>query len=294
MKGIILAGGSGTRLYPITISTSKQLLPVYDKPMVYYPLSMLMLAGIKDVLIISTPNDLPRFEALLEDGSNYGIHLSYKVQLIPNGLAQAFIIGEDFIGDDSVAMVLGDNIFYGGGMRRKLIDACDNASKGIATIFGHFVDDPKRFGIAEFDKNYHVVSVEEKPKKPKSNYAITGMYFFDKRAASFAHQVKPSPRGEFEITSIIQQYLNSSSLKMDILGRGFTWFDTGTMDSLLEAGEFIQMIEKHQGMQISCLEEISYINGWIDKKKLLEMSAKMGNSPYGLHLRNVAEGKIAY
>lgn len=294
MKGIILAGGSGTRLYPLTLSVSKQLLPVYDKPMIYYPLSMLMLAGIRDILIISTPADTPRFENLLSDGHSIGLNISYEVQPSPDGLAQAFILGKDFIGKDSVAMVLGDNIFYGGGMRKRLLTAAENASKGTASIFGYFVSDPERFGVAEFDENYKVISVEEKAEHPKSNYAITGMYFFDNRAVQFAENVKPSPRGELEITDIIDQYLKAGDLRIDVLGRGFTWFDTGTHDSLAEATEFVRMIENHQGMQLSCLEEISYINGWINKDQLLVRAKLMGHSPYGQHLRNVAEGKIVH
>jgi len=294
MKGIILAGGSGTRLYPLTISVSKQLLPVYDKPMIYYPLSMLMLAGIRDILIISTPTDTPRFENLLSDGHSIGLNITYKVQPSPDGLAQAFILGKDFIGNDSVAMVLGDNIFYGGGMRKRLLSAADNANKGIASIFGYFVSDPERFGVAEFDENYKVISVEEKAAHPKSNYAITGMYFFDNRAVQFAENVKPSLRGELEITDVINQYLKVGDLRIDVLGRGFTWFDTGTHDSLAEATEFVRMIENHQGMQLSCLEEISYINGWINKEQLLSRAKLMGHSPYGQHLRNVAEGKIVH
>lgn len=294
MKGIILAGGSGTRLYPLTLSVSKQLLPIYDKPMIYYPLSMLMLASIQDILIISTPLDTPRFRDLFGDGSKIGLHISYKVQPSPDGLAQAFILGKDFIGSDSVAMVLGDNIFYGGGMRKRLLDARSSAEKGMATIFGYYVSDPERFGIAEFDKDYNVLSVEEKAIKPKSNYAITGLYFFDNRAVRFAENVKPSKRGELEITDVIQQYLDAKNLKIDVLGRGFTWFDSGTHDSLAEATAFVRMIENHQGMQLSCLEEISYINGWINKAQLIERAKAMGHSPYGQHLLNVAEGKIVH
>lgn len=294
MKGIILAGGSGTRLYPLTLSVSKQLLPVYDKPMIYYPLSMLMLAGIRDILIISTPLDTPRFKDLFGDGSKIGLNISYKVQPSPDGLAQAFILGEGFIGDDSVAMVLGDNIFYGGGIRKRLLAARESAEKGVATIFGYYVSDPERFGIAEFDENYNVLSVEEKAIHPKSNYAITGLYFFDRRAVEFAKNVKPSKRGELEITDVIQQYLEAKNLKIDVLGRGFTWFDSGTHDSLAEASEFVRMIENHQGMQLSCLEEISYINGWINKDQLIERAKAMGHSPYGQHLMNVAEGKIVH
>lgn len=294
MKGIVLAGGSGTRLYPLTLSVSKQLLPVYDKPMIYYPLSMLMLAQIRDILIISTPSDTPRFKELFGDGSKIGLNISYKIQPSPDGLAQAFILGDQFIGNDSVAMVLGDNIFYGGGMRKRLLAARESAENGVATIFGYYVSDPERFGIAEFDENYNVLSVEEKAVHPKSNYAITGLYFFDKRAVEFAKKVKPSKRGELEITDVIQQYLDAKTLKIDVLGRGFTWFDSGTHDSLAEASEFVRMIENHQGMQLSCLEEISYINGWISKEELIERAKAMGHSPYGQHLTNVAEGKIIH
>lgn len=294
MKGIILAGGSGTRLYPLTISVSKQLLPVYDKPMIYYPLSMLMLAGVRDILIISTPTDTPRFISLFGNGSNIGVNLSYKVQPSPDGLAQAFILGKDFIGSDSVSMVLGDNIFYGGGMRQKLQSAKISAENGIATIFGYYVSDPERFGIAEFDQNFNVLSVAEKARHPKSNYAITGLYFFDNRVVRFAENVRPSKRGELEITDVIQQYLDAKNLKIDVLGRGFTWFDSGTHDSLAEATAFVRMIENHQGMQLSCLEEISYINGWITKEKLIERAKAMGHSPYGEHLMNVAEGRIVH
>jgi len=262
--------------------------------MIYYPLSMLMLAGIRDILLISTPSDTPRFQALFGNGSKIGLNISYQVQPSPDGLAQAFILGKSFIGNDSVAMVLGDNIFYGGGIRKRLLDAKEKAEKGVATIFGYFVSDPERFGIAEFDKDFKVLSVEEKPEHPKSSYAITGMYFFDKRAPGFAEQVKPSKRGEIEITGVIQQYLDSGDLTIDVLGRGFTWFDTGTHDSLAEATQFVRMIENHQGMQLSCLEEISYINGWITKDQLLAQAKAMGKSPYGEHLQNVAEGKIIH
>ncbi len=294
MKGIILAGGSGTRLYPLTMVTSKQLLPVYDKPMIFYPLSTLMLAGIKDILIISTPQDLPNFERLMGDGSQYGIKLSYAVQPSPDGLAQAFLIGEKFIGDEPCAMVLGDNIFYGGGFIERLRRAADNAEKGLATIFGYYVNDPERFGIMEFDDDYNVISVEEKPKNPKSNYCITGLYFYDKRVVDFAKRVKPSPRGELEITSLNDLYLKSGSLRAEVLGRGFTWLDTGTMDSLMEASEFVQTIEKHQGVKISAPEEIAYRKGWIDKQTLTKSAEKYGKSPYGEHLMRVAEGKIKY
>ncbi|MBE6061649.1 MAG: glucose-1-phosphate thymidylyltransferase RfbA [Clostridium sulfidigenes] len=294
MKGIILAGGAGTRLYPLTMVTSKQLLPVYDKPMIYYPLSTLMLAGIKDILLISTPTDLPNFERLLGDGSQYGINLSYKVQPSPDGLAQAFLLGEEFIGDDKCAMVLGDNIFYGNGFGKLLRNAVDDAEKGNATIFGYYVNDPERFGIVEFDDNGKVISVEEKPQNPKSNYCITGLYFYDKRVVELAKQVKPSHRGELEITDLNRLYLEDGSLNVQLLGRGFAWLDTGTMDSLVEASDFVQMIQKRQGIEISAPEEIAFINGWIDKEKLLESATRYGKSPYGEHLRKVAEGKIRY
>lgn len=292
MKGIILAGGAGTRLYPLTMVTSKQLLPIYDKPMIYYPLSTLMLAGIKDILIISTPTDLPNFKRLLGDGSQYGIKLSYKEQPKPEGLAQAFIIGKEFIGDDLCAMVLGDNIFYGGGLGDKLNQAVENAQKGFATIFGYYVQDPERFGIMEFDEAGKILSVEEKPKKPKSNYCITGLYFYDNRVVKFAENVKPSERGELEITSLNEAYLKDGSLKGIVLGRGFAWLDTGTMDSLIEASEFVQMLEKRQGVKISAPEEIAYRKGWINKDNLLVSAERYGKSPYGEHLENVANGKI--
>lgn len=294
MKGIILAGGAGTRLYPLTMVTSKQLLPVYDKPMIYYPLSTLMLAGIKDILLISTPTDLPNFERLLGDGSQYGINLSYKVQPSPDGLAQAFLLGEEFIGDDKCAMVLGDNIFYGNGFGKLLRNAVDDAEKGNATIFGYYVNDPERFGIVEFDDNGKVISVEEKPQNPKSNYCITGLYFYDKRVVELAKRVKPSHRGELEITDLNRLYLEDGSLNVQLLGRGFAWLDTGTMDSLVEASDFVQMIQKRQGIEISAPEEIAFTNGWIDKEKLLESATRYGKSPYGEHLRKVAEGKIRY
>lgn len=294
MKGIILAGGAGTRLYPLTMVTSKQLLPVYDKPMIYYPLSTLMLAGIKDVLIISTPIDLPNFERLLGDGSQYGIHLSYKVQPSPDGLAQAFIIGEEFIDDDTCAMVLGDNIFYGGGLTSTLQIAVDNANNGKATIFGYYVDDPERFGIMEFDNDWNILSVEEKPQKPKSNYCITGLYFYPKGVASKAKQVKPSARGELEITTLNDMYLQDGDLKGQILGRGFAWLDTGTMDSLVEATTFVQITEKRQGVKISAPEEIAFRKGWITKEELIKSAEKYGKSPYGAHLRNVANGTLRY
>ena len=288
MKGIILAGGSGTRLYPLTMITSKQLLPIYDKPMIYYPLSTLMLAGIRDILIISTPQDLPNFEKLLGDGSNYGIKLSYKVQPSPDGLAQAFILGEEFIGDDCCAMVLGDNIFYGNGFGKILREAVENAEKNRrASVFGYYVEDPERFGVVEFDDSGKVISVEEKPKEPKSNYAITGLYFYDNRVVEIAKQMKPSARGELEITDLNRVFLEKGDLDVKLLGRGFAWLDTGTMDSLIEAGQFVQMVEKRQGVKISAVEEIAYKNGWISKEKLME-------STYGQHLKKVAEGKIKY
>lgn len=295
MKGIILAGGSGTRLYPLTMVTSKQLLPIYDKPMIYYPLSTLMLAGIKDILIISTPTDLPNFERLLGDGSNFGLNLSYKVQPSPDGLAQAFILGEEFIGDDTCAMVLGDNIFYGNGFSRILKSAVENAEQNHrATVFGYYVDDPERFGIVEFDESGKVISVEEKPQQPKSNYAITGLYFYDNRCVKYAKEQKPSARGELEITDLNRMYLESGELDVKLLGRGFAWLDTGTMDSLLEASDFVACVEKRQGVKISAIEEIAYINGWIDKEKLMESAKKYGKSTYGQHLMRVAEGKVRY
>ncbi len=294
MKGIILAGGSGTRLYPLTMVTSKQLLPVYDKPMIYYPLSTLMLAGIKDILIISTPQDLPNFERLLGDGSRYGVSLSYKVQPSPDGLAQAFLLGEEFIGDEPCAMVLGDNIFYGNGFRRLLQEAVQNGENGTATIFGYYVNDPERFGIVEFDENGKVISVEEKPKQPKSNYCITGLYFYDKRVVEYAKTITPSARGELEITDLNRIYLECGDLNVKLLGRGFAWLDTGTMDSLLDASDFVQMIQKRQGIEISAPEEIAYLNGWISKETLLSAAAEYGKSPYGEHLRKVADGKIQY
>lgn len=294
MKGIILAGGAGTRLYPLTMVTSKQLLPVYDKPMIYYPLSTLMLAGIREILIISTPTDTPRFESLLGDGSQFGISLSYAVQPSPDGLAQAFIIGEEFIGDDTCAMVLGDNIFYGNGFSKALGKAAEGAEQGRATIFGYYVNDPERFGIVEFDENGKVISVEEKPKNPKSNYCITGLYFYDNRVVEMAKAVKPSARGELEITTLNDMYLKDGSLDVQLLGRGYAWLDTGTMDSLIEAASFVQTVEKRQGVKISAPEEIAYKNGWISKEKLLDSAERYGKSPYGEHLRRVAEGKIVY
>lgn len=295
MKGIILAGGSGTRLYPLTMITSKQLLPIYDKPMIYYPLSTLMLAGIRDILIISTPTDLPNFEKLLGDGSDYGIKLSYKVQPSPDGLAQAFILGEEFIGDDCCAMVLGDNIFYGNGFSRILKSAVENAEKNRrASVFGYYVEDPERFGVVEFDREGKVISVEEKPKAPKSNYAITGLYFYDNRVVEYAKKMKPSARGELEITDLNRVFLEQGDLDVQLLGRGFAWLDTGTMDSLMDAGQFVQMIEKRQGIQISAIEEIAFKNGWITKEKLSECAERYGKSTYGQHLKKVAEGKIKY
>ena len=292
MKGIILAGGSGTRLYPLTMVTSKQLLPVYDKPMIYYPLSTLMRAGIRDILIISTPVDLPNFERLLGDGSRYGINLSYAVQPSPDGLAQAFLIGEDFISGDSCAMVLGDNIFYGSGLKAHLREAA-NREYG-ATVFGYYVDDPERFGIVEFDENGKAISIEEKPAHPKSNYCVTGLYFYDNRVVDFAKQIKPSKRGELEITDLNRMYLEDGTLNVVTLGHGYAWLDTGTMDALSEASEFVKVVEKRQGIQISAVEEIAYVNGWINKEKLIESAERYGKSPYGEHLKNVADGKFIY
>ena len=294
MKGIVLAGGSGTRLYPLTMVTSKQLLPIYDKPMIYYPLSTLMLAGIRDILIISTPTDLPNFERLLGDGSRYGVNLSYKVQPSPDGLAQAFTLGEDFIGDEPCAMVLGDNIFDGAGLGDHLKKAVEAAQNGQATVFGYYVNDPERFGIVEFDNNWRVISVEEKPKQPKSNYAITGLYFYDKRVVELAKQVKPSARGELEITDLNRMYLEDGTLNVQLLGRGYAWLDTGTMDTLVEAAEFVQVIEQRQGIMISAPEEIAYRHGWITREELLKSADTYGKSPYGEHLHRVADGKIRY
>lgn len=295
MKGIVLAGGSGTRLYPLTMITSKQLLPIYDKPMVYYPLSTLMLAGIKDILIISTPRDLPNFKNLLGDGSDYGINLTYKEQPSPDGLAQAFILGEEFIGDDCCAMVLGDNIFYGNGFSGLLREAVRNAEENRrASVFGYYVEDPYRFGVVEFDEDGRAISLEEKPKEPKSNYAVTGLYFYDNRVVKEAKALKPSDRGELEITDLNRVFLEKGDLDVKLLGRGYAWLDTGTMDSLLEAGEFVQMIEKRQGVKISAIEEIAYKNGWISKEKLLESAERYGKSTYGAHLKKVAEGQIKY
>ncbi len=294
MKGIILAGGAGTRLYPLTMVTSKQLLPVYDKPMVYYPLSTLMLAGIQEILIISTPEDTPRFEALLGDGAQFGVRLSYKVQPSPDGLAQAFLLGEEFIAGEPCAMVLGDNIFYGNGFSKLLRAAAESAQNGRATVFGYYVNDPERFGIVEFDEAGKVISVEEKPVQPKSNYAITGLYFYDRRVVELAKQVKPSARGELEITTLNDLYLQKGDLNVQLLGRGFAWLDTGTMDSLVDAADFVRMVEKRQGVKISAPEEIAYKNGWIGKATLLESAERYGKSPYGQHLRQVAENKLQY
>lgn len=293
MKGIILAGGAGTRLYPLTMVTSKQLLPVYDKPMIYYPLSTLMLAEIRDILVISTPEDTPRFQSLLGDGRQFGIQLSYAVQPSPDGLAQAFLIGEEFIGGEACAMILGDNIFYGNGLGYKLKRALKNAeSDTAASVFGYYVDDPERFGVVEFDDNDRVVSIEEKPKHPKSNYAVTGLYFYPRGVADMARQVKPSARGELEITTLNQMYLEQNRLNVEVLGRGFAWMDTGTMDSLLEAAEFVHMIEKRQGMKVSAPEEIAYRYEWISRDELLKSAKLYGKSQYGKHLRSVAEDKV--
>lgn len=292
MKGIVLAGGSGTRLYPLTMVTSKQLLPVYDKPMVYYPLATLMLAGIRDILIISTPQDLPNFERLLGNGSQFGIQLSYKVQPSPDGLAQAFILGEEFIGNDRCAMILGDNIFYGAGLTKHLRHAAQREEG--ATVFGYYVEDPERFGVVEFDQNGKAISIEEKPAAPKSNYAVTGIYFYDRQVCQRAKQLKPSARGELEITDLNRIYLEEGSLNVVTLGRGYAWMDTGTMDSLYEAAEFVRVVETREGIQISALEEIAYRNGWITQTQLVQAAELYGKSPYGKHLRNVADGKYIY
>ena len=294
MKGIILAGGSGTRLYPLTLVTSKQLLPVYDKPMIYYPLSTLMLAGIKDILIISTPADTPRFKELLGDGSQFGVKLSYKVQPTPDGLAQAFTLGKDFINGEPCAMILGDNIFYGNGFTKLLKNATADAQKGKATVFGYYVNDPERFGVVDFDKDGKAVSIEEKPEHPKSNYAVTGLYFYPAGVSEKAAQVKPSARGEVEITSLNDMYLQEGNLDVQLLGRGYAWLDTGTMRSLVDASNYFKMVEERQGVSISAPEEIAYIHGWISKDKLLEAAKHYGKSPYGQHLKSVAEGKLRY
>ena len=291
MKGIVLAGGAGTRLYPLTMVTSKQLLPVYDKPMIYYPLSTLMMAGIRDILIISTPTDLPNFERLLGDGSQFGIRLSYKVQPSPDGLAQAFLLGEEFIGDDCCAMVLGDNIFYGSGFRARLKQAAADAQQGRASIFGYYVNDPERFGIVEFDETGKVISVEEKPQHPKSNYCITGLYFYDNRVVEYAKNLKPSARGELEITDLNRIYLENGELDVTLLGQGFTWLDTGTHESLVEATNFVKTIETHQHRKIACLEEIAYLNGWITKEQVLETYEVLKKNQYGKYLKDVLDGK---
>ena len=292
MKGIILAGGSGTRLYPLTMVTSKQLLPIYDKPMIYYPMSVLMSAGIRDILIISTPNDTPRFKELLGDGKQFGVNLSYKIQESPDGLAQAFIIGEDFIGNDSVCMILGDNIFHGHGLKKRLKQAVLNAENGDgATIFGYYVDDPERFGIVEFDNNGKAISIEEKPTNPKSNYCVTGLYFYDNKVVSYAKNLKPSKRGELEITDVNRIYLENNKLNVELLGRGFTWLDTGTHESLVDATIFVKTIESHQHRKIACLEEIAYLNGWISKDDVLKVYEVMKKNQYGQYLMDVLEGK---
>ena len=292
MKGIILAGGSGTRLYPLTKVTSKQLLPIYDKPMIYYPMSVLMNAGIRDILIISTPQDTPRFESLLGDGHQFGVSLSYKVQPSPDGLAQAFIIGEEFIGDDTVAMVLGDNIFAGHGLKNRLLSAVENAEQGRgATVFGYYVDDPERFGIVEFDKDGRAISIEEKPEKPKSNYCVTGLYFYDNRVVEYAKNLKPSARGELEITDLNRIYLENKELNVELLGQGFTWLDTGTHESLVEATNFVMTIEGHQHRKIACLEEIAYLNGWISKEEVLKVYEELKKNQYGQYLKDVIDGK---
>lgn len=293
MKGIVLAGGAGTRLYPLTMVTSKQLLPVYDKPMIYYPLSTLMMAGIRDILIISTPVDLPNFERLLGDGSQYGLHLSYKVQPSPDGLAQAFLLGEEFIASEPCALVLGDNIFYGNGLGTTLRKAVAKAESGEgASVFGYYVDDPERYGVVEFDEDKKAVSIEEKPAHPKSHYAVTGLYFYDEHVVEYAKQVKPSPRGELEITDLNRMYLDAGMLNVRTLGRGYAWLDTGTMDSLFEAGEFVRTVQRAQGLPIAIVEEIAYENGWITRDQLMESAERYGKSPYGQHLKGIADGEI--
>ena len=292
MKGIILAGGSGTRLYPLTMVTSKQLLPIYDKPMIYYPMSVLMSAGIREILLISTEQDLPRFQELLGDGSRFGLQLSYAVQPSPDGLAQAFLIGEDFIGEDSVAMILGDNIFSGHGLKKRLQTAVGRAKDGMATIFGYYVDDPERFGIVEFDSDGNAVSIEEKPKQPKSNYCVTGLYFYDNRVVEYAKRLKPSKRGELEITDLNRMYLEQGSLKVEVMGQGFTWLDAGTHESLTDATNFVKTVETHQHRKIGCLEEIAYLNGWISKEVLLELCANYKQNQYGQYLKDVIDGKF--
>lgn len=294
MKGIILAGGAGTRLYPLTMVASKQLLPVYDKPMIYYPLSTLMLAGIQDILIISTPEDTPRFQALLGDGSQFGVHLNYQVQPSPDGLAQAFLLGKTFIGGEACAMVLGDNIFYGNGFGKLLRAAAADAQAGMATVFGYYVNDPQRFGVVEFDRDGRAISIEEKPEEPKSNYAVTGLYFYPRGVSEMAGKVTPSARGELEITTLNRMYLREGALNVQLLGRGFAWLDTGTTDSLVEAADFVRMLEKRQGIKISAPEEIGYKNGWISMQTLLESAQRYGKSPYGAHLRAVAENRVRY
>ncbi len=294
MKGIILAGGSGTRLYPLTNVTSKQLLPIYDKPMIYYPLSVLMLAGIRDILIISTPQDTPKFELLLKDGKEFGINLSYAIQQSPDGLAQAFLIGKDFIGEDSVCMILGDNIFYGNGLGSLLQTAISNVEDGRSTVFGYYVDNPSRFGVVDFDKKGEVLSIIEKPSNPKSNYAVTGLYFYDNKVVNIASNLKPSPRGELEITDINNVYLKNNKLDVQLLGRGFAWLDTGTFESLFDASLFVQSVEKNQGLKISCPEEIAYIKGWISKEQLLKKADNMKNNSYGQYLLKIAESKVRY
>lgn len=291
MKGIILAGGAGTRLYPLTMVTSKQLLPVYDKPMIYYPLSTLMLAGIRDILVISTPEDTPRFEALLGDGNQFGLHLSYKVQPSPDGLAQAFLLGEEFIGEDACAMVLGDNIFYGNGFGKILRNAAKDVQEGQATVFGYYVNDPERFGVVDFDANGKAVSIEEKPAQPKSNYCVTGLYFYDNNVVKYAKELKPSARGELEITDLNRVYLEQGNLNVELLGQGFTWLDTGTHESLVDATNFVKTVETHQHRKIACLEEIAYLNGWISKDEIMEVYEVLKKNQYGQYLKDVLDGK---